>query len=280
LKAEPLFCSDAALSNMLHFSKLVGAYEHTGCGNWFINLSPPSKILGSEMRLPTGPGSKAKKKKPGKKIVSNERHFRHRDWQLPLPPNLGVLVLPSKQADEEKWRVDKFTGDQPQSIHFWAHAPCTALLRTALKRQRAGSQAQLAVAYLVRMRMEFERAHPPAMMPHVADSCCEHYVKEEACGARRVHPAAQDTRRTGSDLDVKVVMPGEAGKQLFEEYPLSDQSVVARAHGRDGGKAGSAKGVTKTGKSAKGAAHWRAGVMTNEQDLLLTFQQEFGLALE
>jgi hypothetical protein len=38
--------------------------------------------------------------------------------------------------------------------------------------------------------------------------------------------------------------------------------------------------VKKTGKSAKGAAHWRAGVMTNEQDLLLTFQQEFGLALE
>jgi hypothetical protein len=28
---------------------------------------------------------------------------------------------------------------------------------------------------------------------------------------------------------VKVVMPGKAGKQLFKEYPLSDQSVVARA---------------------------------------------------
>jgi hypothetical protein len=62
------------------------------------------------------------------------------------------------------------------------------------------------------------------------------------------------------DLDFKVVMPGEAGKQLFEEYPLSDQSVVARAHGREGGKAGkgkpntgwSAKGVPNTGKAAKG----------------------------
>jgi hypothetical protein len=104
------------------------------------------------------------------------------------------------------------------------------------------------------------------------------------------------------DLDFKVVMPGKAGKQLFEEYPLSGQSVVARAHGREGGKIGKGKpktgkaakgpkktgkaakgaqkGVKKTGKSAKGAAHWNTGVMTNEQDLLLAFQQEFGLALE
>ena len=64
------------------------------------------------------------------------------------------------------------------------------------------------------------------------------------------------------DLDVKVVMPGKAGKQLFKEYPLSDQSVVARAYGRKGGKAGkgtpktggSAKGMAKTGKAAKGMA--------------------------
>jgi hypothetical protein len=75
---------------MPHFSKLVDAYKHAGCGNWFINsstsASPPSKALGSEMRLPTGPGSKAKKKKKelGVKIGSNERrHFSHRDWQLP-----------------------------------------------------------------------------------------------------------------------------------------------------------------------------------------------------
>jgi hypothetical protein len=55
-------------------------------------------------------------------------------------------------------------------------------------------------------------------------------------------------------------MPGEAGKQLFEKYPLSDQSVVARAHGRNGGKAGkgkpkkggSAKGVPNKGRKAKG----------------------------
>jgi hypothetical protein len=40
--------------------------------------------------------------------------------------------------------------------------------------------------------------------------------------------------------------------------------------------------------SRRGAAHWTAGakgaairgVMTNKQDLLLAFQQEFGLALE
>jgi hypothetical protein len=63
------------------------------------------------------------------------------------------------------------------------------------------------------------------------------------------------------DLEFMVVMPGEAGKQLFREYPLSDQSVVARAYGRKGGKAGkgtpktggSAKGMAKTGKAAKGA---------------------------
>ena len=27
------------------------------------------------------------------------------------------------------------------------------------------------------------------------------------------------------DLDVKVVMPGKAGKQLFREYPLSERPV-------------------------------------------------------
>jgi hypothetical protein len=93
-------------------------------------------------------------------------------------------------------------------------------------------------------------------------------------------------------------MPGEAGKQLFEEYPLSGQSVVARAHGREGGKAGkgkpntgkaakgvkrapnkggSAKGVPTTGRAAKGAAHWRAGgdgVMQTPQELLLALQQD------
>jgi hypothetical protein len=97
------------------------------------------------------------------------------------------------------------------------------------------------------------------------------------------------------DLNFKVVMPGEAGKQLFEEYPLSDQSVVARAHGREGGKAGKgkakqgattkgvkrapnkggkAKGVPNTGKAAKGAANWRAGVMQTPEELLLAFQQD------
>jgi hypothetical protein len=56
------------------------------------------------------------------------------------------------------------------------------------------------------------------------------------------------------DLDVKVVMPGEAGKQLFEKYPLSDQSVVARAHGRKGGRLGgkAGKGKPKQGATAKG----------------------------
>jgi hypothetical protein len=64
------------------------------------------------------------------------------------------------------------------------------------------------------------------------------------------------------DLDFKVVMPGKAGTQLFGEYPLSDQSVVARAHGREGGKAtkgmpntgGSAKGVPKTGGVGQGGS--------------------------
>jgi len=83
LKVQPCYYDDAARANMPHFGKLVEAYEHAGCGNWFINLSPPSKILGEEMRLPTGPGSNAKKKKElGVKIGSNERHFSHRDWQL------------------------------------------------------------------------------------------------------------------------------------------------------------------------------------------------------
>jgi hypothetical protein len=97
LKATPYFFSDTAPANMPHFSKLVEAYEHAGCGKWFINLSPPSKILGSEMRLPIGPDSKAEKKVLGK-IASNERHFRfrHRDWQL--PPNFGVLVLRATSA--------------------------------------------------------------------------------------------------------------------------------------------------------------------------------------
>jgi hypothetical protein len=105
------------------------------------------------------------------------------------------------------------------------------------------------------------------------------------------------------DLDFMVVMPGEAGKQLFREYPLSDQSVVARAHGREGGLAGkgtpksggsakgvpkkgrrakgvpntggSAKGVPNTGRrAAKGAANWNTGVVETPQGLLLAFQQE------
>jgi hypothetical protein len=98
---------------------------------------------------------------------------------------------------------------------------------------------------------------------------------------------------------------GEAGKQLFREYPLSGQLVVARAYDREGGKAGkgkpktgkaakgmaktgkaakgvpntggSAKGVPKTGRAAKGAANWRAGgdgVMQTPQDFLLALQQE------
>jgi hypothetical protein len=103
---------------MPHFSKLVEAYGHAGCSKWFINLSPPSKIQGPEMRLPTDLDSKAEKKALGK-IVSNERHFRHRDWQLPM--NSGVVILSSQQADKEKRRVDKFPDEQPQSIHFSAH---------------------------------------------------------------------------------------------------------------------------------------------------------------
>jgi hypothetical protein len=77
------------------------------------------------------------------------------------------------------------------------------------------------------------------------------------------------------DLDFMVVMPGEAGKQLFEEYPLSDQSVVARQHGRKGGKAG--KGKPKGGKTAKGVkrAPYKCGVIQTPQELLLAFQQEF-----
>ena len=75
---------------------------------------------------------------------------------------------------------------------------------------------------------------------------------------------------------------GEAGKQLFREYPLSGQLVVARAYDREGGKAAgkgkpktgkAAKGMAKTGKAAKGAAHWNAGVMQTPQELLLAFQQ-------
>jgi hypothetical protein len=49
---------------------------------------------------------------------------------------------------------------------------------------------------------------------------------------------------------VSACVPGEAGKQLFKEYPLSDQPVVARAYGRKGGNAG--KGKAKTGRRAKG----------------------------
>jgi hypothetical protein len=41
-----------------------------------------------------------------------------------------------------------------------------------------------------------------------------------------------------------------------------------------------AKGVPNTGKAAKGVARPASGGMTNMQDLLLAFQQEFGLALE
>jgi hypothetical protein len=56
LKVTPCGFSDAARADMPHFSKLVKAYEHAGCDSWFINLSPPSTILGSEMRLPTSTG--------------------------------------------------------------------------------------------------------------------------------------------------------------------------------------------------------------------------------
>jgi hypothetical protein len=102
--------------------------------------------------------------------------------------------------------------------------------------------------------------------------CCEHYVKGEAFGARQLHPAA---RKRNWDFGFKVVMPGKAGKQLFEEYPLSDQSVVARAHGREGGLAG--KGTPKSGGSAKGMPNTgRAakGVMNTREEFLLAFQQE------
>jgi hypothetical protein len=64
-------------------------------------------------------------------------------------------------------------------------------------------------------------------------------------------------------------MPGKAGKQLFEEYPLSGQSVVARAHCREGGKAG--KGKPMTGRAAKGCKR-KTGVMNTTQDFLLAFQ--------
>ena len=60
---------------------------------------------------------------------------------------------------------------------------------------------------------------------------------------------SQTIREQNWDLDFMVVMPGEAGKQLFKEHPLSDQSVVARAYGREGGKAG--KGKPNTGRKAK-----------------------------
>jgi hypothetical protein len=92
---------------------------------------------------------------------------------------------------------------------------------------------------------------------------------------------SQTIREQNWDLDFMVVMPGEAGKQLFKEHPLSDQSVVARAYGRIGDKAkgvpntgGKAKGVPNTGRAAKGAANWRTGKMQTPQDLLLAFQQE------
>jgi hypothetical protein len=85
------------------------------------------------MRLPTDSGSKAKKKKKlGVKNGSNERHFSHRDWQLPA--NIGVVILPSTEADEEHRQVHKFQAKQKsksQSIHFSAHE-CTTLLCTAL----------------------------------------------------------------------------------------------------------------------------------------------------
>jgi hypothetical protein len=126
-------------------------------------------------------------------------------------------------------------------------------------------------------------------------------------GPRRVSPSEYiQLHEKNWDLDFMVVMPGEAGKQLFKEYPLSEQSVVARAHGRKGGKAGkgkpktgkkaakgmaktgraakgskktgkAAKGMAKTGRAAKGVANWRAGgggVMQTPQELLLAFQQE------
>jgi hypothetical protein len=87
------------------------------------------------------------------------------------------------------------------------------------------------------------------------------------------------------DLNVKVEMPGEAGKQLFNQgIPLSDQSVVARAYGRKGGKAGkgkartgrAAKGMAKTGRGVKGAANSQTGVMETPQDFLLALRQDIG----
>jgi hypothetical protein len=161
LKVTPCYFTDTALANMPHFSKLVAAYEYAGCSKWFIIVSPPSKILGSEKRLPTGPDSEAEKKALGE-IVSNERHFRHRDWQL--PPNSGVVILSDPQADKENRRVWTSSQGRNHRVFTFLLTSCTALLRTALKRTGAGSQAQLAVAYLVRMGMKYEA--PPAMMPH------------------------------------------------------------------------------------------------------------------
>jgi hypothetical protein len=266
------------------FGKLVKAYEHVGCGNWFINLSPPSKILGGEMRLPTNPGSKAKKKKKlGVKIGRNERHFRHRDWELPM--NLGVVKLSSTEADKNHRQVHKFPAkiSKSQSIHFSAHdmynaAPHSIVATEGWVAGPTGRGISGPYGHEVR-----------AGSSSSDDGSWQISVVSTMSTAKHAKLAAYiQLHKKNWHLDFKVVMPGKAGKQLFEEYPLSDQSVVARQNGRAGGLAAkgtpkggkTAKGVKRapaTGRAAKGAAHWRAGgggVMQTPQDLLLAFQQD------
>jgi hypothetical protein len=282
---------------MPHFGKLVEAYEHAGCSNWFINLSPPSKILGEEMRLPTGPGSNAKKEmKLGVKIGRNERHFRHRDWELPL--NIGVAKLSSTEADKNHRQVHKFPAkiSKSQSNHFSAHgvyktAPHSIVATEGWVAGPTGRGISGPYGHEVR-----------AGSSSSGDASWQISVVSTMSTAKHAKLAEYIQQHMKKwDLDFKVVMPGKAGKQLFEEYPLSDQSVLARAHGREGGEVpntgkaakgvkrapnkggsakgvpntgGSAKGVPNTGKAAKGAAHWNAGVMQTPQQLLLAFQQD------
>ena len=49
---------------------------------------------------------------------------------------------------------------------------------------------------------------------------------------------------------------------------FSSDRLIRKLPGR------AAKGMAKTGKTAKGAANWQAGVMETKQDFLLAFQQE------
>jgi hypothetical protein len=215
---------------MPHFSKLVGAYKHAGCGNWFINLSPPSKSLGSEMRLPTDPGSKAKKKKKlGVKIGSNERHFSHRDWQL--PPNIGVVILPPTEADENHRQVHKFPAkiSKSHSIHFSAHgmyntAPHRIVATEGWEAGPTGRGISGPYAHEVR-----------AGSSSSDDASWQISVVSTMSTAKHAKLAEYiQLHEKNWDLDFMVVMPGKAGKQLFREYPLSDQSVKARAYGREG----------------------------------------------